>query len=295
MTRGEGETGAVTAGHGAAAPRDLRALLPALLAVSRAADLQGRLVVVRRGDGVQASGCSSSTSRSRWVPEHVKDGQFGKWLENARDWSITRNRFWGSPMPVWRSDDPAYPRVDVYGSLRRARARTSGVPLTARATRPAPAVDRRADPPQPGRPDRELTMRRVHRRARLLVRLGVDELRPGPLPVRERRLVRATTSRATSSSSTSARPAAGSTRCTCWRRRSSSGRRSRPACRHGIVLGSDGQKMSKSLRNYPDVREVFDRDGADAMRWFLMSVADPARRQPDRHRAGASARACGRC
>ena len=31
----------------------------------------------------------------RWVPEHIKDGQFGKWLENARDWSITRNRFWG--------------------------------------------------------------------------------------------------------------------------------------------------------------------------------------------------------
>src|SRR5690348_8837258 len=40
---------------------------------------------------------------------------------------------------------------------------------------------------------------------------------------------------------------------------------------HGIVLGNDGQKMSKSLRNYPDVSEVFDRDGADAMRWFLMS------------------------
>ena len=49
----------------------------------------------------------------------------------------------------------------------------------------------------------------------------------------------------------------------------------RPAFRnvisHGIVLGSDGQKMSKSLRNYPDVNEVLDRDGADAMRWFLMS------------------------
>jgi len=40
---------------------------------------------------------------------------------------------------------------------------------------------------------------------------------------------------------------------------------------HGIVLGSDGQKMSKSLRNYPDVTDVFNRDGADAMRWFLMS------------------------
>jgi isoleucyl-tRNA synthetase len=40
---------------------------------------------------------------------------------------------------------------------------------------------------------------------------------------------------------------------------------------HGIVLGDDGQKMSKSKRNYPDVNEVFDRDGSDAMRWFLMA------------------------
>ena len=63
---------------------------------------------------------------------------------------------------------------------------------------------------------------------------------------------------------------------------------------HGIVLGSDGNKMSKSLRNYPDVREVFDRDGADAMRWFLMSspilrggtlvVADQGIRDAVRHR-----------
>ena len=45
-----------------------------------------------------------------WVPEHIRDGQFGKWLENARDWSISRNRYWGSPIPVWISDDPAYPR-----------------------------------------------------------------------------------------------------------------------------------------------------------------------------------------
>ena len=36
-----------------------------------------------------------------WIPEHIRDGQFGKWLENARDWSITRNRFWGAPVPVW--------------------------------------------------------------------------------------------------------------------------------------------------------------------------------------------------
>ena len=56
-----------------------------------------------------------------WVPEHLRDGRFGKWLEGARDWAISRNRFWGNPIPVWQCDGSDY--IEVIGSIAELEAK----------------------------------------------------------------------------------------------------------------------------------------------------------------------------
>ncbi len=207
----------------------------------------------------------------RWVPEHIKDGQFGKWLANARDWSITRHRFWGSPVPVWKSDDPAYPRIDVYGSFEELERDFGDLPRD-RDGHPdlhRPYVDELTRP-NPDDPSGASMMRRVDDVLDVWFDSGSMSFAQVHYPFEQQEwfehhfpgdfIVEYI----------------GQTRGWFYTLHIlATALFDRPAfsscISHGIVLGSDGNKMSKSLRNYPDVREVFDRDGADAMRWFLMS------------------------
>jgi isoleucyl-tRNA synthetase len=202
-----------------------------------------------------------------WIPEHVRDGAFGKWLENARDWSISRNRFWGSPIPVWKSDDPRYPRVDVYGSLEELE-RDFGVRLD---DLHRPAVDELTRP-NPDDPTGQSTMRRIPDVLDCWFESGSMPFAQVHYPFENRDWFEHHF------------PAdficeyVGQTRGWFYTLHVlSTALFDRPAFRnciaHGILLGDDGQKLSKRLKNYPDPEAMFERYGGDAMRWYFLSSA----------------------
>ena len=200
-----------------------------------------------------------------WIPDHVRDGRFGNWLEGARDWSISRNRFWGSPVPVWRSDDPARPRLDVYGSLDEIE-RDFGVRPT---DLHRPHVDELVRP-NPDDPTGRALMRRVPDVLDCWFESGSMPYAQVHYPFENKEWFE------------DHFPAdfiveyVNQTRGWFYTLHVlATALFDRPPFRnalcHGVVLAADGAKLSKRLRNYTDPEIIFDRQGADALRWYLMS------------------------
>ncbi|HPC70914.1 MAG TPA: isoleucine--tRNA ligase [Treponema sp.] len=196
-----------------------------------------------------------------WVPEHIKDGRFGKWLEGARDWAISRNRYWGNPLPIWKCPDCG--KTICVGS-RKELQDLSGVEVKDLHKH---FVDEITIPCSCGG-----TMQRIPEVLDCWFESGAMPYAQNHYPFENKEFFE------------SHFPAdfisEGLDQTRGWFYTLTilgAALFNRPAFKNcvvnGLVLAEDGKKMSKSLRNYTDPMDVINTFGADALRIFLMHSA----------------------
>ncbi len=209
-----------------------------------------------------------------WSPEHVKAGRFGKWLEGARDWSISRQRFWASVMPVWKCDGNQQSTqnnqqgcgwVKVFESTKDLWA-VSGVEINDLHKH---IVDKITFPCE----QCNGTMKRIPD----VLDTWFDS---GSMPYAQMHYMGEGSENAEKfeKSFPAQFIAEGIDQTRAWfyyLHILSAALMEKPAFKHvivnGIVQAEDGKKMSKRLNNYPDPMLMFEKHGADAMRLYLLS------------------------
>ena len=195
----------------------------------------------------------------RWVPDHIKYGRFGKWLEGARDWAISRNRFWGNPIPVWKCDGSDY--IEVIGSVAELEEKCGKKVEDLHKQ----YVDELTWPS----PDGKGTMRRIPDVLDCWFESGSMPYAQEHYPFENKERFQ------------SIFPAdfinEGLDQTRGWFYSLTilaAALFGKPAFYNcivsGIVLAADGRKMSKSERNFTDPMEIINKYGADALRFALI-------------------------
>ena len=202
----------------------------------------------------------ANNQKITWVPGHIKNGRFGKWLEGARDWAISRNRYWGNPIPVWKCDGSDY--IEVIGSIAELEAKCGQKVQDIHKH----FVDNLTWPS----PDGKGTMRRVPDVLDCWFESGSMPYGQLHYPFENKERFEKTF------------PAdfinEGLDQTRGWfysLHVLATALFDSPAFLNnvtsGIVLAEDGEKMSKSKGNFTDPMTVIERYGADAMRFALMN------------------------